>query len=142
LAAPQSRGDAGYTANFPLGAFKRLTSLDSCANPHPIIRRALAQWVKFSIWRASLPSFRDAKGCVIGFVEINWHGLIIAGFHINTGPRGLFLEFPQQRTASGRWIRIARFKTVREQEAFRTEVLAALMRVYPEDFVEAEPPRR
>jgi hypothetical protein len=54
----------------------------------------------------------------------------------------LFLEFPQQRTASGRWIRIARFKTVREQEAFRTEVLAALMRVYPEDFVEAEPPRR
>ena len=33
------------------------------------------------------------KGCVIGFVEISWHGLIIAGFHVNTGPRGLFVEF-------------------------------------------------
>ena len=33
------------------------------------------------------------KGCVIGFVEIDWHGLIVGGFHVNTGPRGLFVEF-------------------------------------------------
>jgi hypothetical protein len=83
------------------------------------------------------------KGCVIGFVEIDWHGLIVGGFHVNTGPRGLFVEFPQHRTASGRWIRIARFKTVREQEAFKTQVLAALMREFPEDFqgFPAETPR-
>ena len=80
---------------------------------------------------------------MIGFVDISWHGLIIGGFHVNTGPRGLFVEFPQHRTARGRWVRIARFKTVLEQEAFRAEVLAALMRAYPEDFVgyEAEKPR-
>ena len=84
------------------------------------------------------------KGCVIGFVEISWHGLIIGGFHVNTGPRGLFVEFPQHRTASGRWIRIARFKTVREQEAFKTEVLAALMKHYPQDVFgfEVEKPRK
>jgi DNA-binding cell septation regulator SpoVG len=75
---------------------------------------------------------------VIGFVEISWHGLIVGGFHVNTGPRGLFLEFPQHRTASGRWIRVARFKRVREQEAFRTEVLEALRRSYPRDFEDLE----
>ena len=82
------------------------------------------------------------KGCVIGVVEIDWHGLIVGRFHVNTGPRGLFVEFPQHRTASGRWIRVARLKTVREQQAFKTQVLAALMKASPEDFegFEAEKP--
>ena len=82
------------------------------------------------------------KGCVIGFVEIDWHGLIVGRFHVNTGPRGLFVEFPQHRTASGRWIRVARLKTVRDQQAFKTQVLAALMKASPEDFegFEAEKP--
>jgi DNA-binding cell septation regulator SpoVG len=74
------------------------------------------------------------KGCVIGFVEISWHGLIIGGFHVNTGARGVFVEFPQQRTAGGRWIRVARFRTSREKRAFQAEVLAALVKAYPEDF--------
>jgi DNA-binding cell septation regulator SpoVG len=71
---------------------------------------------------------------VVGFVEIDWYGMIIGGFHVNTGPRGVFVEFPQHRTAGGRWIRVARFKTVREKRAFQAEVLAALMKAYPEDF--------
>ena len=84
-----------------------------------------------------------AKGCVIGFVAVVWHGLIVEGFQVNNGPHGLFLEFPKQRTRYGRWLKIVRFRTVREQEAFRTEVLAALMRAYPGDFAgyEVEKPR-
>ena len=82
------------------------------------------------------------KGCVIGFVEISWHGLIIAGFHVNTGPRGLFVEFRsiERQVAAG--YGVARLKTVREQQAFKTQVLAALMKAYPEDFegFEAEKP--
>ena len=86
-----------------------------------------------------------AKGCVIGFVAISWHGLVIEGFQVNSSPTGLFLEFPRHRTASGRWLRIVRFRTVAEQQFFRTEVLAALMKAYPEDFIgrkAAMPPMR
>jgi hypothetical protein len=43
-----------------------------------------------------------------------------------------------------RWLRLVRFRTVAEQEAFRSEVLAWLMKSYPEDFegLEAEKPRQ
>jgi DNA-binding cell septation regulator SpoVG len=83
-------------------------------------------------------------GCVIGFVAINWHGLIVEGFQVIRGERGLFLEFPRTRTSAGRWLRLVRFRTVAEQEAFRSEVLAWLMKSYPEDFegLEAEKPRQ
>ena len=42
------------------------------------------------------------------------------------------------------WLPVVHFKTAAERESFRTAVLAALMRAYPEDFVgfEAQPPRR
>ena len=60
--------------------------------------------------------------------------MIIGGFHVNTGPRGVFVEFPQHRTAGGRWIRVARFRTLREKRAFQDEVLAALVKAYPQDF--------
>ena len=103
----------------------------------PWLSVAITKWTK-----ATKPI--GVKGCVIGFVEIDWHGLIVGGFQVNSGPRGPFVEFPVQRTAGGRWVRVARFKTVREQETFRTVVLAALMRTYPGDFVgyEAEKPRK
>ena len=51
---------------------------------------------------------------------------------------------PARRVRNGRYLKVVRFKTVREETAFKTEVLAALIRAYPADFAgfEAEPPRR
>ena len=51
---------------------------------------------------------------------------------------------PARRVPNGRYLKVVRFRTVREETAFKTEVLVGLMRAYPEDFVgfEAEPPRR
>lgn len=97
---------------------------------------AITKWTK-----ATKPI--GAKGCVHGFTAVSWHGMIIEGFQVIRGPSGLFLEMPTQRTGAGRWLRLVRFRTVAEQEAFRHEVLAALMRADPEDFAghEAEKPR-
>jgi DNA-binding cell septation regulator SpoVG len=102
----------------------------------PWLSVAITKWTK-----ATEPI--GARGCVVGFIAISWHGLIVEGFQVINGPRGLFLEMPTQRTRTGRWLRLVRFRTVAEQEAFKTEVLAALMKAYPEDFVglEAAKPR-
>ena len=81
----------------------------------------------------------------IGFTAVSWHGLIVDSIPVSIGPRGLFVALPSRRAGNGRWLKIVRFKTVREEEAFKTEVLAALMNTYPEDFVgfgaPASPPR-
>ena len=84
------------------------------------------------------------KGCVVGFTAISWYDMIVEGFQVINGPRGLFLEMPTQRTRAGRRLRLVRFRTVAVQEAFKAEMLAALIRAYPEDFIgfEAEPPGR
>jgi DNA-binding cell septation regulator SpoVG len=80
----------------------------------------------------------------MGFIAVSWHGLIVDSIPVNIGPRGLFVALPSRRAGNGRWLKVVRFKTVREETAFKVEVLAALMRTYPQDFVgfEAEPPRR
>jgi DNA-binding cell septation regulator SpoVG len=86
----------------------------------------------------------EPAGKTIGFTAISWHGLIVDAFSVSEGPRGLFISMPRRRASNGRWLKVARFRTVAEEDAFRREVLAALMRAYPQDFAgyEAEPPRR
>jgi hypothetical protein len=59
--------------------------------------------------------------------------MIVEGFQILNGEYGPFLEFPR-RFVHGRWLPRVRFRTVVERETFRREVLAALMKAYPEDF--------
>jgi len=55
----------------------------------------------------------------------------------------LFVDTPKRRGADGRFYPVFRFPTVAERVAFRSAVLAALMREYPEDFegFSAETPR-
>jgi hypothetical protein len=48
----------------------------------------IAKWT-----RATKPIGRN--GCVFGFVAVSSHGLIVEGFQVNTGPHGLFIEFPK-----------------------------------------------
>jgi DNA-binding cell septation regulator SpoVG len=83
-------------------------------------------------------------GKTLGFTAVSWYGLIVDAIPVTLGPHGLFISMPSRRISNGRWLKVVRFVTVAEQEAFKTEVLAALMRAYPEDFVglEAEKPRK
>jgi DNA-binding cell septation regulator SpoVG len=79
-------------------------------------------------------------GKTLGFIAVSWHGLIVDAIPVTQGPRGLFISMPSRRVRNGRWLKVVRFKTVREETAFKTEVLAALMRAYPQDFVGFEVP--
>ena len=83
-------------------------------------------------------------GKTIGFTAVSWRGLIVDAIPVTQGPRGLFISMPARRVRNGRYLKVVRFKTVREETAFKTEVLAALMKHYPEDFAgfEAEKPRQ
>jgi DNA-binding cell septation regulator SpoVG len=87
--------------------------------------------------------FGAPVGAVIGSVAVDWYGLIVDSIQVSTSPTGLFILLPRRRTPNGRWLKFVRFRTVREEQAFKTEVLAALMSAYPEDFVghEAAKPR-
>jgi DNA-binding cell septation regulator SpoVG len=76
----------------------------------------------------------QASRKTIGFAAVSWHGLIVDAIPVTQGPRGLFVSMPSRRAGNGRWLKIVRFRTVAEETAFRTEVLAALMKAYPEDF--------
>jgi DNA-binding cell septation regulator SpoVG len=81
-------------------------------------------------------------GQTIGFAAISWHGMIVEGFLVNRSPTGLFLAMPKRRGSNGVWYEIAHFKTAAEREAFKREVLAALMRAYPQDFEGSRRPGR
>ena len=74
------------------------------------------------------------KGWIIGFVAVSWHGLIVEGFQVLNGERGLFLDFPKRPRGDGRWLPVVHFTTAAEREDFRSAVLDALMREYPKDF--------
>jgi len=82
-------------------------------------------------------------GKTIGFTAVSWHGLIVDAIPVTQGPRGLFISMPARRVPNGRYLKVVRFKTVREETAFKSAALAALMREYPEDFegFTAEKPR-
>ena len=96
--------------------------------------------VVISAWRR-LNEPRAGK--TLGFCSISWFGLILDGIPVNESPTGLFVDTPKRRGADGRFYPVFRFPTVAERVAFRSAVLAALMREYPEDFegFSAETPR-
>jgi DNA-binding cell septation regulator SpoVG len=79
-------------------------------------------------------------GKTIGFTAVSWDDLIVDAIPVTQGPRGLFVSMPSRRISNGRWLKVVRFKTARAEQAFKREVLAALMKAYPEDFegLEAE----
>jgi DNA-binding cell septation regulator SpoVG len=75
---------------------------------------------------------------------MSWFGLVIDGIPVREGKRGPFVAIPTRRGGNGVFYPLFRFLTVADREAFKTEVLAALMKAYPEDFegFEAEEPER
>jgi hypothetical protein len=68
--------------------------------------------------------FGAPVGAVIGSVAVDWYGLIVDSIQVSTSPTGLFIVLPRRRTPNGRWLKFVRFRTVREEQAFKTEVFS------------------
>jgi DNA-binding cell septation regulator SpoVG len=73
------------------------------------------------------------SGGIVGFCAVLFGEVIVEGIRIQVGPDGLFAAMPA-RYWSRRWQPIVYFQTTGAYHQFSQEIVAALMKAYPEDF--------